>query len=115
MPSEPIKLQLPRKLFLGWAMSIASFKGAGIGEIVMTFHAGRLALQSEWGQTEMSYGGEFDGTVRIKGKDLFTLAKRHQRAANLAAPFNLRLEIDAKLVSMDAAGVKGIIVPAKGG
>lgn len=111
--NDAVLIKVPRRNFLGWFASVASFEMAGIGRVAMTFCKGELHLKSDWGETRMSYEGDFEGGVDISTRSLVSLVKRYYRQANAPTPLTLCLEVNPGRLSLDAKGVKCVVTPAK--
>lgn len=114
MGTEYIDVNVPRQRFLGWMVTISGLKALGVGEVLMTFHAGQLSLQADWGQTCMTYEGDFNGTVRIGSQGLSRLVARFKSSMQVPAPLKLRLEPGLGNLSMESGGVRAIIVASPG-
>jgi len=109
--SAPAILTVPRRPFLGWFASVASFDAAGIGRVLLTFDKGKLHLKSDWGETRMSYEGDFEGKVDISARSLVMLVKRYYRQADAPTPVTLCLETKPGKLSMDARSVPCVVTP----
>jgi hypothetical protein len=107
-PKSAFTIKVPRKAFTGWFLAVRAFKDAGLSDVTLAFAKGELHLLAAWGETRITYQGNFTGTVVISAKRMLMLTKKAEKMIEQPLPVVLKVYPDRNLLGVDL-----IELPAK--